>query len=60
MYKIDIQQGPTIYRRNYIQHSVINHNGKEYETNKQIYIYIYTHTYTHIEKTESLCLYTRN
>ena len=34
----------------YVQHPVINHNGKEYE--KQIYIYIYVYIYTYM--TESL------
>ena len=39
----------------YVQHPVINHNGKEYE--KQIYIYIYVYIYTYM--TESL-LYHKN
>ena len=30
--ELDKQQGPTVYSTgNYIQHTVINHNGKEYE-----------------------------
>ena len=28
---MDKQQGPTVYHRVYIQYSMINHNGKEYE-----------------------------
>ena len=29
--RMDKQQGPTVYHRVYIQYSMINHNGKEYE-----------------------------
>ena len=37
--RMDEQQGPTVSTGNYIQHPVINHNGKEYK--KRIYVYIY-------------------
>ena len=34
---------------NYIQYSLINHNGKEYEKEcVYVYIYIYIHTHTYI------------
>ena len=42
---MDKQQGPTVYTGNYIQYSVINHNGKEYEKECNVWICI----------TESLC-----
>ena len=29
--RMDKQQGPTVKHRNYIQHPVISHNGKEYK-----------------------------
>ena len=45
VYRMDKQLGPTVYSTgNYIQSSVINHNGKEYER-ECIYVCI----------TESLC-----
>ena len=38
IYKTDKQQGPTVYSAgNYIQYTVINHNGKEYEMNTYMY-----------------------
>ena len=43
--RMDKQQGPTVYTGNYIQYSVINHNGKEYEKECNVWICI----------TESLC-----
>ena len=30
IYRIDKQQGPAVQRREYIQYSMINHNGKKY------------------------------
>ena len=33
LYKIDKQQGPTVYTGNYIQYLVITYNGKESEKN---------------------------
>ena len=43
---MDKQQGPTVSTGSYIQYSVINQNGKEYEK-EDIYAYIYI--------TKSLC-----
>ena len=31
IYRMDKQQGPTMKHRNYIQHPVLSHNGKEYK-----------------------------
>ena len=36
-YRMDKQQGPTVYTGNYIQYPVINHNEKE---SKKDYIYV--------------------
>ena len=41
MYRMDKQQGPTVYSTgNYIRYPEINHNGKEYKK-ECIYIFIY-------------------
>ena len=46
IYRLDKQQVLLYSIVNYIQYTVLNHNGKEYE--KQcvcVYIYIYTYSY---------------
>ena len=44
IYGMDKQQGPTDSTGNYIQYSVINHNGKEYEKECMICIYKLNHS----------------
>ena len=55
---MDQQQGPTIYSTgHYVQYTVLNHNGKEYERvcvcvyiymHVRIYLYVNIYIYVHI------------
>ena len=52
IYKTDKQQGLTVQYKDYIQHPVINHNGKGYEKE-----YIYTPTHIYMCVIHCICIY---